>query len=204
MHLTYSELIYIFANETVPAASVIGFKEDHPSGKKLNNEVLAEQLVLAALAYLYDKQYLTIQVVHQTKWFVLKEVQLFVVKNSKNPELPVSPLESKIISHLDIQAIILDNLVKNLIDKPSEDPWMEIIRIVKDSLITRGLLIKAEPKSFIFNSIDYVFPQGLPDLLRKQYLHIMKPLSDFEKLPEFYYIRKCIIKGVSKKLLGKK
>jgi len=152
--LTYSELLYLFAERYAPEAALLQNKEELPNGKKLNVTRLGNLLAEAAFAHLYYKEQINLE--YEAKkllGFIPKKV---VVATRKIEGTESASLEGKILAlanGLDIHSILY-----KLIGEECTVPWSVITGIVKESLTAKGFLIKEEiSKKIIVKFVTYKY-----------------------------------------------
>lgn len=172
-HLTYSEVIYLFANKSISDRSRITNYDRHPSDEKVSAKPLSHKMVIAALAYLVQQGYVTLEIKDVKKFFIFPSKEVFG-KKVKDAGVEVTGIEKVLLDNFKYETEV-HKAVYYLLNADESSPWGQIITISKNSLVQKELLyIEAERKNiftakrylFVENKIVEFFPQ-LEEVERK-------------------------------------
>lgn len=182
--LTYSEIVYLFAEQFVPTANIFDEKE-FISDNKLKQRELAEILCLSALLCLIDKKLINLEIKDEKLFWIFKRKVLIAKKMSGHgPDL--SSLEKKILCDANERENVY-YIIKNLIPHNLRNPWNVVISIVRDDLIQKGYLSK-EKYWYFFTRYHYNMNQEKNPVLEKRLSQTKKSLLIFKsyKCKELY------------------
>lgn len=176
--LNYSELLYLNAEKYAPEASLLQNKEELPNGKKLNVTKLGNLLAESAFAHLYFNGYIDLKL--ENKKFLGLIPAKKAVASQKSSGENLTSLEKRIYdlsNSLDAHMILY-----KVIGDECSVPWAVITQIVKDSLVSKGYLIKEEVrKKIIVEFVNYKY-----HLNSEKVVDLNNALSQYnEKMKEF-------------------
>lgn len=153
-NFTYTELVYLFGHELVQKAGFFSTKDSHPSGEKLPAVPLAQMMCLMAVKFLSDNGYITYSVESKKVLGIFsKEI---VTLNLLKEWDGVDGLEKKLMEYAKNDNS-LHKVIYNFLGSDSPDPWGEIIRPTKNSLVSRGVINSEQKKTFILVSYNYSY-----------------------------------------------
>jgi len=182
--LTYSEILYLFAQNYVPEGSMLQSKEETPNGKKLNMVKLGDLIAEAAFANLFINGYIELKL--ESKKFLGLIPKKVVISNKKSSGEGLSSLEKSIFELSD--GAEASNILYRIIGDECSVPWSVIVNIVKESLVSKGFLTKEEIKKKIivsFVSYKYHLNPGATDNLEKEVQSLNEKLKEFSR-QDFY------------------
>ena len=181
--LTYSEIIYLFAEQFVKKADIFDCNE-FISDNRVEQKQLAEMLCLGSLLYLMDKNIINLEIIEiENKiLFLIHRKKSIVISKKKSCRRGLYGIEIKIFEDIAYRETVSD-IVKNLIpDGCDNDPWDEVISIVREDLILRGYLSIEEQRSlrsFLFGD-HYIVNQEKTSGLEKMLSQTKYSLSTFK------------------------
>ncbi len=139
----FSDAVYLFGETFSSAPSLLDFKEELPDGTVVKQKKLAEQAVLAAFAYLYNKKLIDI-VLEEGKVLFLK-TKTAKVKKLQSSAPDTSGLEAVIFTHIQDNSSIY-GITRGLLRSDVSNPWGDVLQIVRKNLLDRGILGSAPLK----------------------------------------------------------
>jgi hypothetical protein len=142
----FSDAVYLFGTTFTPAPYFA--KEELPDGRIVNQVELAEQVVLAAFAYLYKEKLIDIVNGYRYHLFFIQKKTAKVKKLQSTPP-DISGLEFVILSSIRDNSDIF-GLTRGLIHQDSGSPSGEVLKIVKNNLLGRGILKRVEKGKILF------------------------------------------------------
>jgi len=148
--LTFSELIYLFADKAVAQRSKFFNHDYHPSGEKITHTPLAQKMVLTALCDLYDKKYISLKEKDVKILFLFPGKKVFG-KAEKAQDGHVTGIEKTLLENFS-QETEVSKAVYHLLDSDEANPWGQVINISKESLVQKGLLFLEKERKNIFSS----------------------------------------------------
>ena len=182
--LTYSEIVYLFAEQFVPTANIFD-KKEFISYNKLKQKELAEILCLCALLYLIDRNLINLEIKDEQLFWIFKRKVSSVDKMSGyGPDL--YSLEKKILGDVNESKNVY-HIIKNLIPHKLRNPWDVVISIVRDDLIQKGYLSK-EKYWYFFTRYHHIIDQNKNPVLEKRLSQTKQSLLIFKsyKCKELY------------------
>ncbi|EKD99813.1 MAG: hypothetical protein ACD_22C00171G0009 [uncultured bacterium] len=136
--LTFSELIYLYAQKYVPEASFLQNKEELPNGIKLNVIKLGNLTAEAAFAYLYLNGYIELK--QDTKKVLGIFPKKIITATRKGDGSNLSSLEKAIYDLSDSTDVYM--IMVRLIGEECTVPWAVVTGFVKESLVNKEFYIK--------------------------------------------------------------
>ena len=203
----FSDAVYLFGT-TLSSPSRGGyfeFKEELPDGRMVDQKELAEQAVLAAFAYLYNKKLIDIVRVERTSLF-----ETAIVKKLQSSPLDTSGplaggLELVIFSSIRDNSNIYD-ITKRLMPgrwNTYSNPWGEVLKIVKENLLDRRILKQVEKRKVLFITTYKYVVNGDISNEEKQATELKKTLAELQSKGELYErILSAIKDGISSRRLS--
>lgn len=153
--LTYSEVVYLFANKAVSERSKLFNYDVHPSNEKISIKPLSHKMVTSAIAYLVDKGYLTLSVKTVKKFIFLSGKEVFGQKiKEAGPE--ITGIEKGLLDYFNNEKEV-SKAVYYLLDDDESSPWGQVVNISKNSLLEKGFLIIEKERKNIFTAKRYLY-----------------------------------------------
>ena len=132
----FSDIIYLYGDIFSPEVNVLHFREELPSGKKVDQKQLANQVVLAAICSLYAQKYISLYIEEKKILFIkTKEVKAKRVID----ENIFKGLEKDVFNHISANTFVKDS-VSSLLHGYMENPWEEILKIVKKYILDEKII----------------------------------------------------------------
>ncbi len=194
--MTYSQIVYLFADQLVSDRSGFVNYHLHPTGQKISVKPLSELLVLSALIYLIDQKYLSLTVADTKKLFFLPGQDVFV-KALKKADPSLAWLESSLLDASQSESK-LQKSVYNILGQDDISPWGQIIGLVRDDLAKQGHLIAQQSKRLITFTKKYSFAKD-PSSFQSHLDQFQKALSQFSNTAIFPLVKKAISSGIAKR-----
>jgi ribosomal protein S19E (S16A) len=210
--LMFSDAVYLFGN-TFASAPSWRDSEELPDGTKVSQKTLAEQVVLAAFAYLYQKQLIAIALGERKPFF--RKYKTAIVKPLQSTAPDLSGVEAVIFSSIQYNDYIngitgitgfshMYGLTLALIQRTDDftNPWHEVLKIVKKNLLQRGILKRVEKGKILFiTTHKYVVNGDISKDISQAAKHITelkKTLEELQSKGELYQqILSDIEKGIA-------
>ena len=182
--LTYSEIIYLFAEQFVQKKANIFNCDEFISDNKVEQKQLAEMLCLGSLLYLMDKNLINLEIIESENkilfWTSIEKN--IIVKERVNYGQDLCSIEKKFFEDETYMKSVSE-IVKNLISIDFENnPWNGVISIVREDLILKGYLSIEEHWpliSFLFDD-HYIVNQEKTSGLEKMLSETKISLSTFK------------------------
>lgn len=198
-NLTYSELIYLFANKAVSQRSKFFNNDYHPSGEKITHTPLAQKIVLAAICYLYDKKFISLREKDIKILFLFPGKKVFG-KAEKARDEEVTGVEKVLLENFKEETEV-SKAVYHLLDSDEANPWGQTIHISKDSLLQKGALFLEKERKNIFSVRRHLYDEKTILPLMTRYEDVEKRLAEFEKTaPNFQALKKAVDQGIQSRL----
>jgi hypothetical protein len=194
--LTFSEILYLFADKTISERSKFVNYDNHPSGEKISVKPLAYKMVTSALAFLVENEYLSLSVKEVKKMVFLSGKEIFGKKiKERGPE--VTGIEKKLLDNFKNETEVR-KAVYYLLDDDSSSPAGSVIHISKNSLVEKGFLfIEAERKN-IFSTKRYLYDEKKINELLPLYEEAENKLKEFiAKEDNYKLIENAVQKGIN-------
>ncbi len=153
--LTYSETVYLFADSLIKDRSKLFNYDSHPSGQKIPYVKLAHMMVLAAVQYLVEKQYVELMVKDVKKLFIFPGKDIFL-KRLKTDNTDLTGIEKKLFDYIKDETKLF-TAVYFLLDTDYSSPWGQIVILSKDSLVGKNILQKEAKAKHIFTTKKYLY-----------------------------------------------
>jgi hypothetical protein len=192
-NLTYSELVYMFADKAVSDRSGLVNYDSHPSGQKISVKPLSQKMVLAAFVYLIENSYISLTIKDVKKLFFIPSKAVFA-KKCKDAGTDVTGIE-KILLHNFKEETEVSKAVYWLLNDDETSPWGQVIVLSKNSLVEKGFLELEKERKNIFSTIKYLYVENKKDEMTPTYNETEKKLSEFSKTTEGYSILEQAVKS---------
>ena len=187
----FSDAIYLF---WVNSEGLPGWFE--------GRSIYAEKLVLAAFAYLYNKKLIDFDLGKRKKFWGEKKTAKVKKLQSTAPDM--SGLELVIFTSIRDNSDIY-SITQGLIDLWNRlkynDPWGEVLNIVKNNLLDRGILKQVVKGKVLFITIHKYVVNGDISKETKQMTELNKTLDELQSQGELYEIILSDIKDAIKSLV---
>ena len=132
----FSDIVYLYGDIFSPEVNFLHFREELPSGKKVDQKQLANQVVLAALCSLYAQQYISLYFEEKKIFFIkTKEIK---AKRILDKNI-FKGLEKDLFNHIASDTLVKD-AVSSLLHGYSENPWNEILKITKKHIADEQII----------------------------------------------------------------
>ena len=115
--LTYSEIVYLLAEQFIPKANVSDYTE-YISDNKVKQTELARMLCLCALVYLMDKNLISLEIEYKRSFWIFRN-NAVIVKNTTGHSPNLYSIEKKVFENA-IERKSVSDIVKNLISEYSD------------------------------------------------------------------------------------
>ena len=181
----FSDSVYLFGTTFSPASLWKPY-EELPDGTKVDQKKLAEQVVLAAFAYLYNKKLIDIVLGRRGSFFSEKETAKVKKLQSTAPD--ISGLELAVFSSIRDNSNIY-RITRGLTADPllnSSNPWGEVLQHVKWNLEHRGILKEVEKEKIFFITTYKYVVNGDISKEEKQVTELKKTLAELQSKGELY------------------
>jgi hypothetical protein len=181
----FSDAAYLFGTTFSPTPSWGTYKEELPDGTQVSQKTLAEQVVLAAFAYLYKEK--LIDIVHGNREYLfLFEKTTAIVKKLPPTAHDLSGLEAVIFSSLQDNSHMYGLTRGLIVGLSSSNPWRDVLNIVKENLLRRGMLKRVEEGKVLFISTHKYVVNGDISQEEKQIAELKKTLEKIQAQGELY------------------
>jgi len=182
----FSDAVYLFGTTFSSAPSRFDNKEELPDGTKVNQIKLAEQAVLAAFAYLYNKKLIDFVLEERKVLFRKTKVKTAEVKKLQSSAPDTSGLEAVIFTHIQDNSNII-GIINGLFRKVS-NPWALVLQIVKKNLLDRGILKQVEKGKVLFITTHKNVVNEDISKEEQQVTELKKTLEELQSKGELYKI----------------
>ena len=195
----FSDAVYLFGEtfSSVPSSFLakLANKEELPDGTKVDQNTLAQQAVLAAFAYLYNKKLIDI-VLEEGKVLFIK-TKTAKVKKLQSSAPDTSGLEAVIFTHIRDNSDIY-GITRGLLQSDVSNPWAVVLQIVKKNLLDRGILKQVETGKVLFITTHKNVVNEDISKEEKQVTELKKTLEELQSKGELYKkILSDIARGIS-------
>jgi len=192
--LTFSEIIFLFADRYISDRAKFINTYSHPSGGKLPVKPLSVTLVLAALAYLVEEGYVTLSVKEVKKLFIFSGREVMITPLKKNG-VQLNSLEEIIYTNSGVGAS-LRKAVYNILSSDESIPWGQITNIVRDAVYDKGFLDVTE-KKFLTVIKSYAIKKNRVSEYEDEFEKAKTALQKFQSNPIYDEVIKAIEKGIA-------
>ncbi len=186
----FSDAVYLFGTTFSSAPSRFDNKEELPDGTKVNQIKLAEQAVLAAFAYLYNKKLIDFVLEERERKVLFRKtkVKAAIVKKLQSSAPDTSGLEAVIFTLIRGDNSTIYGLTRGLFRSDVSNPWGAVLQIVKKNLLDKGILKQVEKGKVLFitrykNVVNEDFSKE-----EKQVTELKKTLEELQSKGELYII----------------
>jgi hypothetical protein len=176
----FSDAVYVFGT-TFSSAPSWRDSEELPDGTKVSQSTLAEQVILAAFAYLYNKK--LIDILLEERKVLFRKIKTVKVKKLQATAPGTSGLEAVIFSSIRDNSGMYGITYALIPNRESifSNPWRGVLQIVKDNLLQRGIVkqvVKGTTYKYVVN--------GDISKEAKQLTELIKTLKELQSIEELY------------------
>lgn len=194
-NITYSEIIYLFADKILSDRSKFINYDSHPSGEKLPVHKLSHEMVLGATVYLIQKGFIKLYIKNVKKLFLFPGKDIFVKRTEKNREV-ITGIEGRLLENIQDETK-LSKAVYYLLSEDESSPWGQIINISKRSLVDKKIL-SIETKSGIFSVKRYVYDPQILSQYTPYFNEMKQNVLQFSKDIELYkFVFSAVKSGIA-------
>ena len=194
--LTYSEVIYLFADKSVSERSRLVNYDAHPSGEKISVKPLSHKMVTAAVAYLVEKGYISLSVKEVKKMIFLSGKEVFG-KKLKDAGPDITGIEKVLLDNFKNEKEVR-KAVYYLLDDDESSPWGQIVWISKNSLAEKGFLSVEKERKNIFATKKYLYDEKKIKEVTPLYEETEKNLAQFcAKAETNKLVENAVRKGIA-------
>jgi hypothetical protein len=182
----FSDAVYLFGTTFSSAPSRGGDSEELPDGMMVSQSDLAKWAVLAAFAYLYHKKLIEFVLEERERkvLFSKTKIKAAIVKKLQSSAPYTSGLEAVIFSSIPPLDYIYG--ITRAIIGVGSNPWGDVLQIVKENLLQRGILKQVvKGKVHFFTTYKYVV-NGDISKEKKQVTELIKTLKELQSKGELY------------------
>ena len=184
LDLTYSEIVYLFAEQFIPKAKSSDYTE-FISDNKVKQTELARMLCLCALVYLMNKNLINLEIEYRRSFWIFRN-NAVIVKNTTGHGHNLSSIEQKVFESA-IERKSVSDVVKSLISEIKYNPWDIVISIVRDDLIQKEYIFKNKYKYLLFFArYHYIVNQEKNPEFEKMISQTKLSLSIFKSNKDLY------------------
>jgi hypothetical protein len=192
-NLTYSEVVYLFADKFISERSRFVNYDLHPTEEKISVKPLSHLMVTAALAYLVEKGYISLSIKEVKKLIFLSGKEVFG-KKLKEAGPDITGIEKVLLDNFKNETEV-HKAVYYLLDDDESSPWGQVIYISKNSLVQKGFLFIEKERKNIFSAKRYLF--GEKNIKEIAPLHevVEKNLAQFYAKKDIYKLIENAVKN---------
>jgi len=194
--LTYSEVIYLFAEKSVSERSRFVNYDTHPGGEKISVTPLSHKMVIAALAFLVENGYIALSVKEVKKLFIIPGKDVFG-KKLKDAGQEVTGIEKVLLNNFKDEKEV-SKAVYWLLDDDETSPWGQVVYISKHSLSEKGFLVLEKERKNIFTAKRHLFGEKNRETAKTFYEEAEKKLKQFSEKADIYkLVEKAVKNGIA-------
>ncbi len=140
----YSSTAYLFGDELLKKSEIDEATEKLLTGTKVSQRQLTSLAVLAAFLCLREDGYLNFYIQEGKVLFIT--TRTLKVTRLKNPDSALDALEAALMKNI-TEERELHEVVYNLLEEESDDPWSAVLRFVKKGLHKKMLADEKEKEA---------------------------------------------------------
>ena len=194
--LTYSEIVYLFADKFVSERSMLVNYDAHPTGGKISVKPLSHKMVTAALAYLVEKGYVSLLVKEVKKLIFLSGKEVFG-KKIKDAGPDITGIEKVLFDNFKNETEVR-KAVYYLLSDDESSPWGQIVQISKKSLAEKGFLLLEKERKHLFATKKYLYDENKIKEIAPLYEETEKNLARFSAKADIYnLVENAVKKGIA-------
>ena len=198
MNITYSEILYLFADKFVTQRAKFANLDNHPGGEKFPVKVLGETMVLAATIFLENKGYIKTSVKDVKKLLLFNGKDVFAERLNE-PSIETTGIEQILLQNIQGE-VKLQKAVYNLLTSNDVLPWGHIINISKQSLVKKGFISAEQEKRLLGHVTKY---RLVPDKVREAEVLINEvetALNGFKSDAKYTSVAKALSRGIASRV----
>ncbi len=197
INLTYSEIMYLFADKFISQRAKLANMEKHPTGEKIPVKPLGNLMATVALVFLKEKGYISLSIKDVKNLFIFPGKDVFATKlkeaTSDSPDA-LSGIELKLLNNIGDDYKVR-SAVYYLLSNDETLPWGHIIHISKRSLVEKGYLNTTEEKKLLRTVTKYSINSEKAAAAEALIPVVNKALADFSETGEVYKLSLRAIEG---------
>jgi len=194
-NLTYSEVIYLFADKSVSERSRFVNYDTHPTGEKISIKPLSYKMIISALVNLSEKSYIVLSVKEVKKMIFLSGKDIFG-KKIKDAGVDITGIEKVVLDNFKNETEV-GKAVYYLLDDDESSPWGQVVNISKNSLVEKGFLMIEKERKNIFTAKRYLYVENKIKEIASLYEEVEKSITQFSAKSEIYQlVRSAVKKGI--------
>ncbi len=195
LKLTYSEIVYLFADKFISQRARFANLEHHPGGEKFPVKPLGDLMVLASVLYLEKNGYIkmTVKDVKRMLIFNGKDV---VAERLREPSEEITGIEEILLNNIK-DATVLQKAIYNLLTSNDVLPWGPIINISKQSLVRKGYISAVQEKKLLGHVTKYSLVADKVREVENMVNELSGELSAFSADSRYSLINKEVVRGIS-------
>jgi len=198
-NLTYSELIYLFADKAISERSKIFNYDIHPTNEKIAVKPLSHKMVIAALVNLIEKGLISLSIKDVKKLFFFNGKDIFG-KQLKEAGSDITGIEKKLFDNFKNETEVR-KAIYYLLDDDETSPWGQIVRISKDSLLEKNYLYMEKERKNIFSVKRYLYDEIKIKEMMPIYEEAENTLKKFSNKNDIYKLVEGAVKnGIASRL----
>jgi hypothetical protein len=180
----YSDIIYLFGDQFSTPAGMLSYKEELPTGTKVEQKKLSQMVVLGALLFLKEKKIIDIFIAEGKVLFV--KTKTVKVKRLNTPKESVGGLEGALLRTVADEKN-LQEMMHNLFSHDIYNPWGDVLEVVKKDLQEKGIIQKEEKGKVLFvKTYKNTLAKEISDKDTKELENFKSVLDEFKKNEELY------------------
>lgn len=197
--LTYSEIIYLFAEKAISERSWLINYESHPTGQKISVKPLSHKMVIAALVYLVDRGYIELSVKEVKKMIFFKGKEVFG-KQIKSAGTDITGIEKVLFNNFKNETEV-HKAVYYLLNDDESSPWGQIVALSKVSLAEKGYMLVEKVKKLIFVTHKYQIVESKKNESLSFYEEAEHKLKEFASKKDLYkMIEKNVVQSIAARM----
>lgn len=192
-NLTYSEVVYLFADKFITDRSRLVNYDSHPTGEKISIKPLSHLMVTAALAYLVEKGYVSLSIKEVKKLIFLSGKEIFG-KKIKDAGPDITGIEKVLLDNFNNETEVR-KAVYYLLNSDESSPWGQIVKISKNSLVQKGFLYVEKERKNIFAAKKHLFAEKNIKEITGLKETVEKSLAEFTAKKDVYKMVETAVKN---------
>lgn len=196
--LTYSEMVYLFADKFVSQRAKFVNIVNHPGGEKIPVKVLGDLMISSAVLFLERQGYIKLFVkdVKKLVFFNGKDIFADRLKNSSGE---VTGIESILLQNISGETK-LQKAVYNLLTADDVLPWNPVIEVSKQSLVEKGYINSSKEKKLLGYVTKYSMNKEKVGEAVFSMVEVQDILHEFSSRGDYEMIMGAVKKGISARI----
>lgn len=194
----FSDTVFLHADSLIAEARLLDYKEELTGGKKVNQKNLAETALFAAFAYLSSQGYIGLSVREGKILFI--KTKTAIATRLKEKLTGVTGLENVIFGRIGEERGVGD-AVSAIFSRDVQNPWGDILDIIKDDLVNRGIMEKIVKGKVLFITTHKHVIKGTVGTEEKKHLKDLEAATEKIKIQGDLY--KHMMAAISRALAGR-